>query len=126
MGNLLTAVTSPETAVTVFAPTNDAFAKALEDLNLTADDLIANKELLGTVLQYHVHGAPAKSTDLTDGMVLTTLVPGKDLTVDLPDGKVMIDGVGSKAQVITPDVMACKSVVHVIDNVLLPVEASEL
>merc|ERR1712157_658140 len=123
-GDVLSAATSPDTAVTVFAPTNDAFASTLETLGVSKEALVENKELLGTVLKYHVHGAPAKAADLTNGMTLTTLA-GTDLTVNLDDG-VVIEGVGSDATVIQPDVEACKSVVHVIDNVLLPVDPADL
>ena len=75
-------------------------------------------EILADVLLYHVVAGAAFSTDLTDGMELLTL-EGDPLTVDLSDG-VVIDGAGSSASVIIPDVVAGSSVVHVIDAVLLP------
>merc|ERR1712176_832689 len=58
------------------------------------------------------------STDLTDGQVLPTL-NGAELVVDLSSG-IVIDGIGSDATVLLPNIDAGDSVVHVIDAVLLP------
>merc|ERR1712199_75762 len=70
------------------------------------------------VLLYHVVPAVAFSTDLTDGQVLPTL-NGAELVVDLSSG-IVIDGIGSDATVLLPNIDAGDSVVHVIDAVLLP------
>merc|ERR1712157_700349 len=100
-GGLLDAIADPAAELTVFAPTNDAFV-----------------EPLGEVLTYHVVPAVAFAEDLSDGQVLPTL-NGAELVVDLTSG-VAIDGIGSDATVLLPDLPAGLSVVHVIDTVLLP------
>ena len=116
-GGLLDAVADPAAELTVFAPTNDAFVALLGALGAEGLDDIP-VETLVEVLTYHVVPAVAFSTDLSDGQVLPTL-NGAELVVDLTDG-VVIDGIGSDATVVIPDVAAGLSVVHVIDTVLLP------
>ena len=99
---------------TVFAPTNAAFEKlpagAVEGLlkpEAKAD--------LTSVLTYHVVSGALKAADLKDGQKLKT-VQGKELTVSIKDGKVMIDG----ATVTIADVISSNGVTHVIDAVLMP------
>ena len=99
------------TEYTVFAPTNDAFAALPAGV---LDLLLADKTALTRVLLYHVVAGEAKSTDLSDGMTLTTL-QGDNLNVAI-DGTVMIND----ATVIIPDVDADNGVIHVIDKVLVP------
>ena len=62
--------------ITVFAPTDDAFA-ALPDGTL--DAVLADNDMLTAILTYHVVGSTALSTDLMDGMAVTTL-SGEDVT----------------------------------------------
>ena len=64
---------------TVFAPTDDAFA-ALPDGTL--DAVLADNDMLTAILTYHVVGSTALSTDLMDGMAVTTL-NGEDVTVTI-------------------------------------------
>ncbi|MBI1268126.1 MAG: T9SS type A sorting domain-containing protein, partial [Cryomorphaceae bacterium] len=98
---------------TVFAPTDDAFAAlpagVVDALLLDPTGELAN------ILLYHVVGAAALSTDLSDGQMLATLL-GPDVTVSIMGGTVMING----ATVIIADLTADNGVVHVIDAVLLP------
>ena len=99
---------------TVFAPTNEAFAKLPAG---TVDNLIKpemKKDLIN-VLTYHVVPGALKAADLKDGMKLKT-VQGKELMVSVKDGKVMVDG----ARVTTADVISSNGVTHVIDGVLMP------
>ena len=114
---LLDAVADPEAEFTVFAPTNEAFVELLGALGLDGLDDVP-VDLLQEVLLYHVVPAVAFSTDLTDGQVLPTL-NGAELVVDLSSG-IVIDGIGSDATVLLPNIAAGDSVVHVIDAVLLP------
>ena len=109
---------------TVFAPTNAAFAALLEDLDAYASladfDDAADREVLATILQYHVvAGVAAFSTDLSDGQVVTTL-QGEDLTIRLDGGVFIDDATEVNAEVVLADVEASNGVVHVIDKVLLP------
>ncbi len=70
---------------------------------------------LAQILLYHVVGAKALSTDLSDGQMITTL-NGDSVTVKLMDGNVYIDD----AMVTVEDLEADNGVVHVIDAVILP------
>jgi uncharacterized surface protein with fasciclin (FAS1) repeats len=105
---------SGEGPFTVFAPTDDAFAAALGDLGLAAEDLLADTELLTTILTYHVVSGEVLSTDLSDGMMAAT-VQGEEVAIDLSDG-VKVNG----ANVVIADVDASNGVIHAIDYVLLP------
>jgi len=99
---------------TVFAPTNEAFAKLPAG---TVDKLLKPemKADLKSVLTYHVVPGTLKAADLKDGQKLKT-VQGKELTVSIKDGKVMIDG----ATVTIADVISSNGVTHVIDAVVMP------
>ena len=99
---------------TVFAPTNEAFAK----LPAGAVDNLLKPEMkadLTSVLTYHVVSGAVKAADLKDGQKLKT-VQGKELTVSIKDGKVMING----ANVTIADVVNSNGVTHVIHAVLMP------
>ncbi len=100
---------------TIFAPTNSAFEKLSAG---TVDTLLKpeNKASLVDILTYHVVSGRYTSSDLTDGLVLTT-VEGKKLTFTRVNGKLMING---SAMVETADVISTNGVTHVIDTVLLP------
>jgi uncharacterized surface protein with fasciclin (FAS1) repeats len=100
---------------TVFAPTNAAFVALLEDLGLTAEELLADTDLLEEVLLYHVVSGKYTSTDIVGLSSLTTL-QGDDVAISVSNGDVFIN----ESQVIIPDIMASNGVVHVIDEVLLP------
>lgn len=100
---------------TVFAPTDAAFATLLETLGATAEELLANPDL-ASILLYHVVSGNVMSTDLTDGMMATTL-NGEDLIINLTADGVIINGT---AMVTVADITADNGVVHVIDAVLLP------
>ena len=99
---------------TVFAPTNEAFDKLPKG---TVESLLKPemKKDLTNVLTYHVVSGTFKAADLKDGQKLKT-VEGKDLTVSIKDGKVMING----ANVTIADAVSSNGVTHVIDAVLLP------
>ena len=105
---------SGEGPFTVFAPTDDAFIALAEALTLAPEDLLALPEL-ADILLYHVVGATALSTDLSDGQMVTTL-NGADVTVTINEAGIFIND----AQVIVADLVATNGVVHVIDAVLTP------
>ena len=102
---------SGEGPFTVFAPTDAAIAALVAALDITADELLA-LETLGDILKYHVVGAAALSTDLSDGQSLTTL-QGSDVQISIDTGVMVND-----ANVIVPNLVADNGVVHVIDAVL--------
>ena len=104
---------SGEGPFTVFAPTDDAF-KALPAGTIEA--LLADPTGdLADILLYHVVGAKAMSTDLSNGQMITTLL-GKDIEVTINGEGVFIND----AKVTVADLEADNGVVHVIDAVLLP------
>ena len=105
---------SGEGPFTVFAPTDEAFMALAEALTLAPEDLLALPELVD-ILLYHVVGATALSTDLSDGQMVTTL-NGADVTVTINESGIFIND----AQVIVADLVATNGVVHVIDAVLTP------
>ena len=102
---------SGEGPFTVFAPTDAAIVELVTALDITADELLALPEL-GAILQYHVVGAAALSTDLSDGQLLTTL-QGDDVEISIDMGVMVND-----ANVVVADLVADNGVVHVIDMVL--------
>ncbi|MEL7210892.1 MAG: fasciclin domain-containing protein, partial [Actinomycetota bacterium] len=102
---------------TVFAPTDEAFEAALADLGLTADELLADTELLTSVLTYHVvpGEVPAEDVVTLDGEEVET-VNGATVTISVDGESVMVND----ANVTATDVFASNGVIHVIDAVLLP------
>jgi uncharacterized surface protein with fasciclin (FAS1) repeats len=95
---------------TVFAPTDEAFAKIPKgDL----DKLLADKAKLTAVLTYHVVPGKVMAADVKAGKVKT--VQGSELTLATAGG-VMVDG----AKVTATDIVADNGVIHVIDSVVMP------
>jgi uncharacterized surface protein with fasciclin (FAS1) repeats len=95
---------------TVFAPTDEAFAKVPKE---QLDALLKDKAALTKVLTYHVVPGKVMAKDVKAGKVKT--VQGGSLTVTT-DGGVMVDG----AKVVATDVAASNGVIHVIDTVVIP------
>jgi len=96
---------------TVFAPTDEAFAKLPED-QLAA--ILADKELLTSILTYHVVSGKVMAADVT-GMESAPTVQGQSLKISSASG-VQIDN----ATVVQADIEASNGVIHVIDTVLVP------
>jgi uncharacterized surface protein with fasciclin (FAS1) repeats len=103
--------------LTVFAPTNDAFAALLTELGTTKDALFADKPLLTAVLTYHVLNGRVLKADVPVGPAITTL-QGASFSVD---GTLAItDGQGRKSNITATDVLTSNGVIHVVDKVILP------
>lgn len=100
---------------TVFAPTNEAFAKLPAG---TVDTLVKpeNKAMLTNILTYHVVAGRYQAKDLRDGMTLKT-VQGQMLTIGNMNGQITVNGM---AMVQTKDVISKNGVTFVIDSVLMP------
>ena len=96
---------------TVFAPTDEAFAKLPAG---TLEGLLADKQKLAQVLTYHVVPGKVVAADVKPGAVKT--VQGQALNVTTTMGAVMVDD----ARVTKTDIMASNGVIHVIDAVVLP------
>jgi uncharacterized surface protein with fasciclin (FAS1) repeats len=101
---------------TVFAPTNDAFAKLPKG---TVEELLKpeNKEKLTAILTYHVVAGKVMAADAIklDGKMAKT-VNGQEIAIKVMDGKVKIND----ATVTAVDIVGSNGVIHVIDTVLLP------
>jgi uncharacterized surface protein with fasciclin (FAS1) repeats len=112
---------------TVFAPTNEAFAKLPAG---TVDTLLKpeNKAMLTKVLTYHVVSGRLSASDLKkqikagNGTAELTTVEGGKLWASLQDGNhiVLKDEKGGTAMVTIPNVFQSNGVIHVIDSVVLP------
>jgi len=112
---------------TVFAPTNEAFAKLPTG---TVDNLLRpeNKEMLTKVLTYHVVAGKWSATDLKkkikegNGIAELTTVSGGNLWVTLHEGKHLMlkDEKGNTAYITIADVFQSNGVIHVIDTVVMP------
>jgi len=101
---------------TVFAPTDAAFAAALEALGVTAEQLLADTATLTAVLTYHVVPGTVLAADVVTLDSADTL-NGAPITIEVVDGAVKLNG---DTTVTATDLTACNGVVHVIDKVLLP------
>ncbi len=99
---------------TVFAPTDEAFAKLPAG---TVEDLLKpeNKTKLVSILTYHVVPGAVSSGEVVK-MTSAKTVQGQSVKISTKDGGVMIDG----AKVVKADVKASNGVIHVIDSVILP------
>jgi len=99
---------------TVFAPTDDAFAKLPAG---TLDELLKpeNKQKLTDILLYHVIGGKAMAADVVKLSAVTTLL-GKDVAIKQDMGSVY----ANDAKIIITDIETSNGVIHVIDSVLLP------
>lgn len=99
---------------TVFAPTDEAFAKLPKG---TVEDLLKpeNKQKLISILTYHVVSGAVQSGDVVKLSSART-VQGQNVGIKVADGSVMINN----AKVVKADVPASNGVIHVIDTVILP------
>jgi uncharacterized surface protein with fasciclin (FAS1) repeats len=99
---------------TVFAPSDEAFAKLPKG---TVEDLLKpeNKEKLRSILTYHVIPGKVMAADIKGKKTSVKTVQGSDLAVDATDGVKVND-----ANVVTADVAASNGVIHIIDSVVMP------
>ena len=118
--DLTDTLSDEDAALTVFAPTNAAFAALLAELGITKEALFADKPLLTAVLTYHVLGSEVKAAGIPVGQPITTLqggyfkIDGSPLAIT--DGRNRVSGITST------DIEASNGVVHVVDKVLLPAD----
>jgi uncharacterized surface protein with fasciclin (FAS1) repeats len=121
-GNFKTLVTAVQAAglvdtlngegpFTVFAPTDEAFAKLPEG---TVENLLANVEELKKVLTYHVVSGKVMSSEVVN-MTSAPTLEGGSLTIDSSNGVRV-----NNSMVVTPDIECSNGVIHVVDTVLLP------
>jgi uncharacterized surface protein with fasciclin (FAS1) repeats len=99
---------------TVFAPTDEAFAKLPKG---TVEDLLKpeNKEKLVKILTYHVVAGKVTAADVAK-LTSAKTVEGSEVKIEAKDGKVMVNG----ASVVKTDIATSNGIIHVIDAVILP------
>ena len=122
-GTLVTAVTEAglaetlagEGPFTVFAPTDEAFAAAFEGLGISAEELLADKELLTDILLYHV-ALDGQKAEMVTGRESLPMLNGDLAGIELRDGGAFIAG----SQIVVTDIEASNGVIHVIDAVMVP------
>ncbi len=108
--------------LTVFAPTNDAFAALLAELQVSKEALLADKPLLTSVLQFHVLGSRVLKSGVQLGKPITPLAGGIFKIDTVGGGLVITDGRNRNAKITGTDVFASNGVIHVIDKVILPAD----
>jgi len=109
--------------LTVFAPTDAAFAALLTELGLTKQQLLANVPLLTRVLTYHVVNGRALQADIVPGQAITTLQGGSfavDSSLRITDAR------ARTSQIATTDVLTSNGVINAINRVLLPLPAENI
>jgi uncharacterized surface protein with fasciclin (FAS1) repeats len=105
---------------TVFAPTDDAFNALATELGITRAQLLADRALLTSVLQYHVLGSTVPRASVPLGRAITPLAGGI-FKVDSVGGNLVItDGRNRTSRITATDIGATNGVIHVVDRVLLP------
>jgi uncharacterized surface protein with fasciclin (FAS1) repeats len=105
---------------TVFAPTDEAFAAALESLGITAEELLADTATLTRILTYHVvEGEVPSSQVVTMNGQMVPTVNGAELEIAADGETVMVND----AKVTAVDIPASNGLIHVIDAVLIPPQA---
>ncbi|MBT8298620.1 MAG: fasciclin domain-containing protein [Maribacter sp.] len=111
---------------TVFAPTNDAFAK-LPDGTVAGLLKPESKSVLTSILTYHVVSGKFEAAAVIDavtkngGKFMVETVQGGTITISINDGKVMLtDEKGNMSTVVMADVGASNGVIHAIDGVVMP------
>ncbi len=103
-----------EGPLTVFAPTDEAFAALPEG---TVESLLQeeNRDQLVSILTYHVIPGAVMSSDIADQTLSVETVQGAELAIDATDGVRV-----GEAMVVSADIEASNGVIHVIDTVLIP------
>ena len=96
---------------TVFAPTDEAFAKIPKE---TLDAVLADKAKLTAILTYHVVAGKVMASDVM-GLTSAKTVQGDEVKIDTADGVMVND-----AKVVQTDIECTNGVIHVIDSVLMP------
>ncbi len=104
---------------TVFAPTDQAFADLLSELDITQGALLERDDL-ADILRYHVVEGEFSAEDVlaltSDGPATVETLEGSEVTLSVTDGDVFVNDV----KVATTDVFASNGVIHVLEGVLLP------
>ena len=115
---LVEAVADEEAKLTVFAPTDDAFAAAgLDPTNVCA---VFDTETLATILLYHVVGERRPSPSVINGKKKEIVMLAGGSIFPEGKGSLTIQANSSTVNIVIPDVLASNGIIHAVDFVLLP------
>ena len=115
---LVDAVADPEAELTVFAPTDAAFAAAGLDASTICSAF--DTDTLTTILLYHVVGERRPSPIVINGQNKSIAMLDGGSIYPLGQGSLTIDANNSTVNIVIPDILASNGIIHVIDFVLLP------
>jgi len=101
---------------TIFAPSDGAFEAALSDLGMTAEEALANSELLTSILTYHVLNGKVMADQLI-GMDSVTTLEGSDIAISEGSFGAVLNG---DTNVTRTNIEASNGVIHIVNKVLLP------
>jgi transforming growth factor-beta-induced protein len=101
---------------TVFAPTDAAFLDLLDELGLTAEELLSNRALLSRVLRYHIVREELDSGEVLASDRIRTWQGGRLFQ----SGGVLTDANGRASTIIDVDIRTSNGIIHIIDTVVLP------
>jgi uncharacterized surface protein with fasciclin (FAS1) repeats len=118
--DLVTTLSAPGGTLTVFAPTNAAFAALLTELGVTKEQLLADKPLLTAVLTYHVLPTRVFKAGIPLGEHITTAEGGFFKIDEVGTAFVITDGRNRASNITATDIKANNGIIHAIDKVLLP------
>ena len=107
---------------TVFAPTNEAFQALLDELELTAEELLVeeNRQMVKEILLYHVAPGARDAEEVTDSDQINTLLK-KFIDVEEEEGAFFVGNEENGfAEIIATDIFASNGIIHAIDSVMLP------
>lgn len=116
---MLTILDDSDANVTVFAPTDEAFFTALEDLGISYSDLTADTNQLIALLTYHVVDGRLSAEDIVAQEILDTLYADTTLSITTSDDSILLN---EQATIIEANIEAENGIIHVIDRVLIPPE----
>jgi transforming growth factor-beta-induced protein len=101
---------------TVFAPTDAAFLDLLDELGVTAEELLSNRPLVSRVLRYHIIREELDSTEVLASERIRTWQGGRLFQ----SGGVLTDANGRTSNIIDVDIQTSNGIIHIIDTVVLP------
>ena len=125
----LTDVFTGGSQYTVFAPTDEAFLKLVESLEVGVDtpfddiDAMLGEDTVANVLLYHVTNGRRASNSVVPpvgGRKIQTLLSGATFSVG--SNGFITDIAGQEVEILTPNISASNGIIHVIDTVLLPLD----
>ena len=120
--DLATTLSAPGGTLTVFAPTNAAFAALLTELGVTKAQLLADKPLLTAVLTYHVLPTRVFKASVPLGAPITTVEGGYFKIDEVGSALVITDGRNRTSNITATDIKANNGIIHAVDKVLLPAD----